>query len=86
MITQNCKHLKEFVGIEKDVILRHIQNHKWYREIGDYNEGVADFIECYGWLMRDMYCTAICEYREDCNISRELRNLPDDTENIDVAS
>ncbi len=86
MISQDCKHLKEFVGIEREVILRHIQNHKWYRKIGDYNEGVADFIECYGWLMRDMYCTAICEYRDECKISQELQKGAAVVEKVDVAS
>ena len=86
MIAQQCQHLKEFVGMEREVILRHIQNHKWFRNIGDYNEGVADFIDNYGWLMRDMYCTAICEHRETCKISEELRHLPEEDDNIDVAS
>lgn len=86
MIAKNCQHLKEFVGMEREVILRHIQNHKWFRKIGDYNEGVADFIDCYGWLMRDMYCTSICEHRDSCKISKELKNKSEEDENIDVAS
>lgn len=83
MNSQHCDHLKDFLGLEKEIILRHIQNHKWFRHIGDYNEGVADFIENYGWLMRDMYCTSICPYREECAISRELaaENM-DEVDNI----
>ena len=83
MNSQHCDHLKEFLGLEKEIILRHIKAHKWFRHIGDYNEGVADFIENYGWLMRDMYCTSICQYRKECVISKQLlEESLDDVDNI----
>lgn len=71
-MTRKCIHLGEFLRVERDIIQKHIDQHKWCRSIPDYNEGVADFIDEFGWLMREMYCGHVCQCRCDCAISREI--------------
>ena len=69
-----CKHLREFVDVEISVIKRHLNDHKWFNHIDDENDAVKDFIDKYGWLMREMYCKHICEDKEDCDCSEDLFN------------
>ena len=71
-MTRKCVHLCEFLRVERNIIEKHIDQHKWCRKIPDYNEGVADFIDEFGWLMREMYCGHVCEHREECEIAREI--------------
>lgn len=73
-MTTQCVQLSLFLQVERDIIEKHIEDHKWFRQIADYNQGVADFIQNYGWLMREMYCAHICKERENCAIARQLAN------------
>jgi|TARA_Y100000034_G_C6774925_1_gene345939 hypothetical protein len=69
---ERCEHLREFLDLEVDVIRRHLDEHKWFRHIISENDGVKDFIESYGWLIREMYCTAICADRDICGWKDEM--------------
>lgn len=71
-MTRQCVHLVEFLRVERGIIQKHIDQHKWCRKIPDYNEGVADFIDEFGWLMREMYCGHVCEHRCDCEIAQQI--------------
>ena len=68
----NCEHLCEFLNAEIEVISKHIANHKWFNHISDEDEGIIDFIQKYGWLMREMYCNYICIDRNEC----QIKNIP----------
>lgn len=85
-MTTNCVKLNLFLQVEREIIEKHIETHKWFRQISDYNQGVADFIENYGWLMREMYCRHICPSREDCQISHEIGTNPIAEESASQAS
>lgn len=69
---ERCEHLREFLDLELDVIKRHLDEHKWFRHITDENDGVKDFIESYGWLIREIYCVAICVDRDICGWKDEM--------------
>lgn len=71
-MTCHCIHLADFLRVERAIIEKHIDMHKWCREIPDVNEGVADFIDEFGWLMREMYCGHVCEHRCDCQIGVDI--------------
>ena len=58
---------------QTDVIEKHLGEHKWLRKIKDDNEAVSSFVDDYGWLIREMYCTHICDEREDCQIADKLK-------------
>ena len=60
-----------------DVIQKHLDEHKWFRHIEDKGEAIISFIDDYGWLIRELYCTRICEFRHDCKISEHLSSSGD---------
>ena len=67
-----CTHLREFLDSEILIIEHHIDEHKWFNHIIDKDLAIGDFIDKYGWLMREYYCTYICPERNKCNI-KELK-------------
>ena len=67
-----CKRIEEILDAQIDIIERHIEQHKWFQQIENREEAIADFIEKYGFIMREFYCSRICEDRFDCEIAREF--------------
>ncbi len=67
-----CQCLKDFLKTEKDVIQKHLEEHKWLRHLEDKNEAVSSFVADYGWLIRELYCSKICESRASCEIAKKL--------------
>jgi hypothetical protein len=63
--------------IQYEIIRRHLDEHKYLRKIQSRDEAVESFINDYGWLVRELYCTQICEMREGCNISCQLSQSGD---------
>jgi hypothetical protein len=72
MADQQCDHLAEFLKCEIEIIKRHLEKHKWYNSIPGENEGIADFIEKYGWLMRELYCGYTCPDRATCKLGIKI--------------
>jgi len=73
----SCQHLKDFMKTQLEVIARHLDEHKYLRNIQGREEAVASFIQDYGWLMREMYCTKICKLQDGCQIASELKTTGD---------
>jgi hypothetical protein len=71
--SEDCKRIRELMSAQISIINRHIDDHKWFTHIENANEGMMDFIERYGWLMREMYCGYACPDRIDCVHGREAR-------------
>lgn len=67
-----CTHLKDLVSAELSIIERNIDKHKWLRHIEDKNEAVADFIEKYIWVVREMYCGYVCKDKDNCILAQEF--------------
>ncbi len=61
-----CSRLKDILEAQIDIIERHVDDHKWFQQIEDRNEAVRDFVEKYGFIMREFYCSRICEERFNC--------------------
>ncbi|NLA75521.1 MAG: hypothetical protein GX846_08665 [Deltaproteobacteria bacterium] len=64
-----CIRLKEILEAEIEIIERHIDDHKWFMQMEDRNAAIADFIEKYGFIMREFFCSRICEERFKCEIA-----------------
>ena len=72
MNADECQCLFDFMKAQREIITRHLDEHKWLRHIEDRNEAASSFIDDYGWLMREMYCTKVCGKRETCSIANKL--------------
>lgn len=73
----NCQHLRAFMQTQMEVIGRHLDEHKYLRKIDDKNEALDSFIQDFGWLIREMYCTKICDKRDGCTIAAHLSQSGD---------
>jgi hypothetical protein len=60
MEADNQQHyeLKDFLNVEMEIILKHIDEHKWCNHIVDKNEAIADFISKYAWIIRETFGAA----------------------------
>ena len=67
-----CEKLQEILEIQLEIINRHIDKHKWFQKIESKDEAVRDFIEKYGFIMREFYCSRVCEKRFDCSIAEKF--------------
>ena len=67
-----CECLVDFLKTEREVIQRHLEEHQWLRHLENKNEAVSSFVADYGWLVRELYCTRICEFRNTCEIAKKL--------------
>lgn len=72
-----CQHLHEFMQTQVDVVQKHLDEHKYLRKLADREEALESFIADYGWLIRELYCTRICELRGNCKIALELSSSGD---------
>ena len=66
-----CRRLREILEAQVDIIERHVDDHKWFLKIEDRNEAIRDFIEKYGFIMREFYCSRICEERFACKVASQ---------------
>ena len=72
-----CQCLVDFMMTQRDVIKKHLDEHKYLRHIEDKDEAISSFISDYGWLIRELFCTRICEKRENCEIALQLSSSGD---------
>jgi len=68
-----CKHLRDILDAQVDIIERHIDQHKWFRLIANKDQAIADFIEKYGFIMREFYCSRVCKDRFDCELAQRYK-------------
>lgn len=73
----SCKHLSEFMKTQLEVVRKHLEEHMYLRKISDRDKALETFISDYGWLIRELYCTKICEVRGNCQIASELSSSGD---------
>lgn len=71
-MNNSCTRLKEFMKIQLEIVERHLNDHKYYQQIENENEGVRDFIDKFAWLIRETHCLYHCEDRDVCQISKDL--------------
>lgn len=76
-MSDKCERLLAFMLTQKDVVQKHLEEHKYLRKIENKDEALGSFIGDYGWLIRELYCTRICENRNDCTIATQLSSSGD---------
>lgn len=76
-----CTHLQELLAAQRIIIERHLKKHLEAHHITDEQEGKVDFVETFGWIMRELYCGYICSERFQCQIACEF--LPEPTNQSD---
>ena len=76
-MNNKCECLSEFMKTQLDVVSKHIDEHKYLRSMADKDEALQSFIKDYGWLIRELYCTRICEKRRECEIALQLSSSGD---------
>ena len=64
-MSEGCSKLVQLLKVQKEIIERHIDEHKWFNHIPDKNKAITDFIEKYSWLMKEVYCE-VCEDNDTC--------------------
>jgi len=64
-----CKHLHDILDAQIDIIERHIDKHKWFHGIANKDQAISDFIEKYGFIMREFYCSRSCKDRFECELA-----------------
>ena len=73
----HCKHLGDLIRAEMPIIKRHFSRHKWFQNLRGDEEAKTDFVDKYGFIMREMYCGHICEDRTKCEIGRQYIPEPE---------
>jgi len=73
-----CEHLADLSSAQREVILKHLANHKWLRQISDEQAAKIDFVQSFGLTMRELFCGFICTDRCDCCVA--LNFLPHDAD------
>jgi len=73
----HCIHLKELLAVQATIIRRNIKDHKWFLHIADEAEAKQDFIEKFGWIMRELYCGHACPDRHDCELAQQYLPGPE---------
>jgi len=68
---EECVCLSDLMKIQKKIIINHLDKHKWYNHIEDKNMATIDFIEKFGWIMREIYCET-CRFKNQCKAREEI--------------
>lgn len=76
-MNNQCQCLATFMKTQMDVVAKHLDEHKYLRHIGDKQQALESFINDYGWLIRELYCTRICEQRNECEVATQLSGSGD---------
>ena len=69
---KECQQIRDILDAQLEIIERHVEKHKWFQQIPRTEDAVVDFIEKYGFIMREFYCSRICQERFECEIAREF--------------
>ena len=69
---KTCTHMRDFMFSQYKIVGRHIDKHKYYQGIAKKDEAIQDFIDKYGWLMREMYCANACPDYEHCKVGHDF--------------
>ena len=65
--------MQEILEAQKDIIERHIDQHKWFLQTANREAAICDFVEKYGFIMREFYCSRVCVSRFDCELSQKFK-------------
>lgn len=67
-----CKQIHDILVAQIDIIERHVDQHKWFHGIANRDQAISDFIEKYGFIMREFYCSLVCKERFECEVAQKF--------------
>ena len=73
LMIRECKQLQDILQAQTDIIERHVDQHKWFQHIEDRDLAICDFVEKYGFIMREFYCSRVCVSRFDCELAQKYK-------------
>ncbi len=68
---EECTRMRDLLVVQKQIIERHIDEHKWFQHIPEKDEAISDFLQKFGWIMRELICGYICPERFNCKIAQK---------------
>jgi len=60
-----CDRLEKLMSVQRTVIGRHVDEHQWCNHFETRGEAVEDFIDQYGWVLREAFCE-VCSEGKGC--------------------
>jgi hypothetical protein len=54
-LIKECETDSSLTRIELMIIKKHIRDHKWFHHIPTYKEAVMHFLDCFGWIIRELH-------------------------------
>jgi len=51
-----CNNVKLLNYVQRLIIEKHIDNHKWFNGIEDKTEAIIDFINRFAWIEKEVFC------------------------------
>ena len=78
-MVEKCERLMTFNIIQAHILKRHIDEHKWFIHCADKNKAMTDFIQKYGFAMREIYCE-LCPFHQDCKVEKEVFHIEEEKE------
>lgn len=61
-----CQHVKDILAVERKIIEKHVDKHKWCNNIQGEDKAICDFARKFAWLMREIFCSYMCVERKHC--------------------
>lgn len=60
-----CQNLKNLLEVEGRILYRNVEGHAWLNHIPDKRDAEQDFVNRFGWIMRELYCE-MCKDNKTC--------------------
>lgn len=68
----SCLKVSDLLKIEKNIIEKNINRHKWFKHMTDRNIAMIDFIKTFGGILKQMYCESACSYCKECQVYQKM--------------
>ena len=81
---EKCERLMTFNIIQAHILRRHLKNHKWFTHLPDENQALIDFVQKFGFAMREVYCEC-CVYHNNCIIERDVFHIKEDKNEMQIS-
>lgn len=81
MSDTGCNKLSELLQVESNVIKRHLSEHAWCNHIPDPSAAIIDFINRFGWVMKEMFCE-MCDNHHRCCVYAGIKEKYKDENKI----
>jgi len=72
-----CNNLSSLMSLQRELLRKHLDEHQYLRHIEDKTTAISSFIAEFGWIVREMFCTSVCDKRGECEIAKKLRERGD---------